>query len=172
MSFSRIVPFVNSLALVAALFVVVACEQIDNYRIPAAPVNIELTNQGLWDTYGVHSFGQYRMFIRELHQPSNYSYTANTYTGFGGILLISGYFNGDYNVPLAYDLACPVEVKNNIRVTIDPENHQAVCPTCGSRFDVTEGEGRPVSGKALEMKCGMQRYHAYPAQYGGYLIAR
>lgn len=157
---------------VAFALVLTACEQINNYRIPAAPVNIELNNQGLWDSYGVHSFGEYKFFIRDLRQPDNYSYTANTYTGYGGVLLISGYSNGDYNTPLAYDLACPVEVKNNIRVTIDPVNKQAVCPECGSRFDVTEGDGRPVSGKALELNYGLQRYHAYPSQYGGYVISR
>lgn len=159
-------------AAAVVVLAVSACEQVNNYRIPAVPVNIELSNQGLWDTYGVHAFGQRRYFIRDLHQPDNYSFTANTYTGFGGILLISGYYGGDYNVPLAYDLCCPVELKKDVRVVVDTENYQAVCPKCGSRFDVTEGQGRPISGKALELNYGMQMYRVLPASLGGYVISR
>ena len=163
---------VQLFSAVVIMAAVSSCEQVNNHRIPAVPVNIELNNQGLWDTYGVHAFGDYRYFVRDLHQPANYSYTANTYTGFGGVLLISGFFGGDYNVPLAYDLSCPVEAKKEIRVTIDKSNYQAVCPKCGSRFDVFEGQGRPVSGKALEMNYGMQIYHVFPASLGGYVISR
>ena len=151
-----------------------SCEKIDNKRIPGVGVNIELNNTGLWDTYGVHGYGQYRYFIKSQRLPVNFSYSALTYTGFGGVLLISGYNSqtGDYNSPLAYDLSCPVEAKNNIIVSIDSNTFEAVCPSCGSHYNVCEGSGTPVSGKALEYKYGMQRYQVIPQGLGGYTIVR
>lgn len=150
----------------------VACESVDDDRIPPYAVNLQLDSQGIWDTYGVHGYGQYRYFIKEEKIPANYSYTALSQTGFGGILLISGYDNGDYNVPLAYDLACPVEAKQSVRIQIDKSDFHAYCPSCGSRYDVCEGAGRPVSGKALDLNYGMKKYHVYPASLGGYAIIR
>lgn len=148
------------------------CEKIDSNRIPACSVNLPLDNQALWDTYGVHGYGQSRRFVREIHEPGNFPYNALTYTGFGGILLISGLEGQDYNTPLAYDLACPVEVKSDVRVYIDSETFEAVCPECGSRYDVCEGRGRPVSGEAHQRNFGMEMYRVVPATYGGYTVVR
>ena len=161
-----------SCALLFLLFA--SCEKVDNNRIPSVAVNIQLDNTGLWDTYGVHGYGQYRYFIKSQRIPANFPYSAMTYTGFGGVLLISGYNpqTGDYNSPLAYDLSCPVEAKNNIIVTIDNNTFEAVCPVCGSRYNVCEGSGAPVSGPAVEYKSGMQRYQAVPQGMGGYTIVR
>lgn len=168
---NKVVIFVTG--CIVSLFIS-SCEKIDNQRIPGVAVNIELSNAGLWDTYGVHGYGQYNMFIKNLRIPGNYSYTASTFTGFGGVLLISGFDSntGDYNAPLAYDLACPVEAKSDVLVEIDKNNYEAVCKKCGSRYNVCEGQGAPLSGKAVEYKYGMQRYNAYPAQLGGYIISR
>ncbi|MEF9924339.1 MAG: hypothetical protein RR938_04040 [Muribaculaceae bacterium] len=159
---------------ITMMLITSSCEKIDNQRIPGVAVNIELNNDGLWNTYGVHSYGEYRIFIKSEGVPGNYSYTAATFTGYGGILLISGFDadTGDYNAPLAYDLACPVEAKSNIRVSIDKTTNEAVCPKCGSHYNVCEGQGTPLSGKAVEYKYGMQKYHAYHAQLGGYYISR
>lgn len=145
-------------------------KEVNDERIPPVSVNIELNNQGLWDTYGVHGYGQYRIFIKVDKIPADFPYTAMSYTGFGGVLLISGYANGDYNSPLAYDLACPVEAKQTTRVGIDSDTFEAVCPVCGSHYDVCEGEGRPVSGRALELNYGMQRYRVVASSLGGYTI--
>ena len=92
------------------------CNAIDNTRIPALAVNIRLTKIGLWNTYGVAGFGQYRYFIKENREPSNFPYTETTYTGYGGVLLIGGMdpFTSETNVPLAYDMSCPVECKREI----------------------------------------------------------
>ena len=151
-----------------------SCEKVDNKRIPAVGVNVELNNTGLWDTYGVHGYGQYRYFIKSQRIPGNFAYSVSSYTGFGGVLLISGYnsLTGDYNSPLAYDLSCPVEAKSNITVSIDSNTFEAVCPACGSHYNVCEGSGAPVSGKALEYKYGMQRYQVIPQGLGGYTIVR
>ncbi len=160
------------ISLLLLLFVVLSCESIDDSRIPATAVNIEIDDQGLWNTYGVHSYGEYRYFVKQEQQPSNFPYTALTYTGFGGVLLVSGYSNGNYNVPLAYDMACPVEARYNVRLRFDQQNLNAYCPKCNSRYDVCEGSGRPISGEALNKNYGLQRYRVVAASFGGYVIVR
>lgn len=149
-----------------------ACDSVDDDRIPPLPVTIRLSNTGLWNTYGVTGFGQYRYFIRQLREPSNFPFTEQTYTGFGGVLLIGGMdpFTADTQVPLAYDLACPVERKSDVRVIIDGERFDAVCPVCGSHYDVVMAGGAPVSGPATEKKYGMKRYTCIPTAAGGYDI--
>lgn len=158
--------------LIILVILLAGCESVNDERIPYAMVKIDLSNQGLWDIYGVHGYGQYRYFIREEKIPSNYPYTALTYTGFGGVLLISGRSHDDYNAPLAYDMACPVEAKNNVRIAIDPEKLEAYCPKCMSRYDVCEGDGRPISGEALTRNYGLTKYRVFSATNGGYTIGR
>ncbi|MFI3240750.1 MAG: hypothetical protein R3Y22_09255 [Bacteroidales bacterium] len=164
------------LGLIAVMMVgvVASCDFVDSQRIPAVAVNVELDTYGMWSTYGVHSYGAYRVFNKSTGTPSNFSYTTGTYTGYGGLLLISGYdfMTGDYNSPLVYDMACPVEVSKSTLITIDSETKQAVCNTCGSRYDVCEGQGAPVSGKAYELKYGLQKYTATASAQGGYLLSR
>lgn len=163
-----------SLIIAFALCVMQSCTQIDDDQIPSMPVSINLSDAGLWNIYGVNGFGIYRNFIKDLGEPSGYHYTEGTYTGYGGVLLIGGMdpFNNDTDVPLAYDLSCPVECKRNIRVYIDPESLEAVCPTCGSRYDVTMQGGAAVSGSAYNHKprYGLRRYLCVPSGYNGYMI--
>lgn len=151
------------------------CDSVDSERIPAYRVQIALNSPGLWDTYGVGGYGMHREFIRETRTPSDFHYTETTYTGFGGVLLIMGmdpFGQGDV-MPLAYDLACPVECKSDIRVAVDDSSLEAICPVCRSHYDVTMSGGAPISGPAAtgNVKYGLQRYNAYPSN-GGYVIGR
>jgi len=116
---------------VAAIFAFIssACHTIDDDRIPVAPVNIVFNTVADWNIYGVAGAMDYRYFIRDLRKPSNYPYTAMTYTGFGGVLLVSDVMGN----PQAYDLACPVEADKNVRVEIDDE-FLAHCPKCGKEI--------------------------------------
>ncbi len=152
------------------------CHTIDDERIPSLPVNINLSDAGLWNAYGVAGFGLFRYFVPSLNEPSGFRYVANSATGFGGVLLIMGMdpFTNDTNVPLAYDLACPVERQADIRVRIDESNFEAICPKCGSHYDVTMQGGAPVSGEAAagKIKYGLMRYQCIPSTYGGYVITR
>ncbi len=149
-----------------AAAVLSACSSVDDDRVPVANVYLDLGNQGYWDIYGVHGLGQSRYFIKSDRVPSNFPYTAMTFTGYGGILLvtdISGY-------PLAYDLSCPVEAKPDIRVRYLEDDLKAECPVCGSCYNVNEYNGSPVSGKAFDLKYGLRRYRVVPGAQGGYLI--
>lgn len=148
---------------VAAIFAFIssACHTIDDDRIPVAPVDIVFNTVADWNIYGVAGAMDYRYFIRDLRKPSNYPYTAMTYTGFGGVLLVSDVMGN----PQAYDLACPVEADKNVRVEIDDE-FLAHCPKCGSTYNVFSLLGHPVSGRATELGYGLRRYHVGPGRNG------
>lgn len=136
-----------------------ACDHIDSNRIPPSNVAITFTTIGEWERYGVSGAGQYRRFIKGMNEPAGYTYSADEYTGFGGVLLVADP-NGEF---LAYDLACPVEAKATIRVYVDTESSiagVARCPECGSTYNLY-GQGGPMSGKALDYKYGLQRYQVF-----------
>lgn len=151
-----------------------ACHQLNDERIPSMAVNIDLSNQGIWNTYGVHGYGQYNYFIytSSMRLPPGFSYVFGSATGYGGVLLISGQgFSGDVT-PLAFDLSCPVERMPDIRVYVDNNSLEAVCPDCGSHYNVVEANGAPVKGPALSMHYALTPYNCYPTKNGGYIITR
>ena len=157
--------------LLIAVAGAVACTSIDDKRTPAYQVNIRLNSVGLWDTYGVHGMGDYRVFSLRKKQPSNFPFTANTYTGFAGVLLLMGYdfTTQTYNTPVAFEIACPVENRVDVTVDYNADTFEAVCPKCGSHYNVLEGGGAAVSGTAYERHYGLTRYRV-TADNGGYLI--
>ncbi len=163
-------------SLIAMLSVVSSCNQVDDDRIPSLPVYINLSGAGMWNSYGVSGVGISRNFInwQGVVSPSGFPYNAGTYVGFGGVLLVGGVdpFTSEPNVPLAYDLSCPVECSQTVRVAINADNLEAVCPECGSHYNVITAGGSPVSGPALtgQYKYGLRRYVCDPAQGGGYII--
>ena len=164
------------LSLMALLSAASSCNQVDDDRIPSLPVYINLSGAGMWNSYGVSGVGISRRFINWQGEvsPAGFPYTSSTYVGFGGILLIGGVdpFTGEPNVPLAYDLSCPVERSQTVRVDVDAGNLEAVCPVCGSRYDVLTAGGAPVGGPALtgKYKYGLRRYVCQREQTGGYIV--
>ena len=105
-----------------------ACHRINDDRIPVVSVNIIFPTVAQWDVYGVAGAMDYERFIIDERLPRNFPYTAISATGYGGILLVSDVL-GEAK---AYDLACPVECKRDIRVAIDTETMLARCPVCGT----------------------------------------
>jgi hypothetical protein len=78
--------------------------------------------------------------------PSSKAYTskdinANTErVGFGGVLVAHA-INGNF---CAFDLACPNEVNRNILIKADADHLNAVCPQCGTKYEIgVEGTGAP-----------------------------
>lgn len=65
--------------------------------------------------------------------------------GFGGVLVYSDFY-ADFH---AFDLACPYEVKTDVRVEPDSVGH-AVCPKCGEVYDISLGTGVPTKGICKE----------------------
>lgn len=153
------------------------CETVDDTRIPSLPVYIDLSDPGLWNTYGVSGFGSWNRFICQpgsAVEPSGFAYKDGAATGYGGVLLVEGMdpFELQTSMPLAYDLSCPIERSQTIRVAIDPETFEAVCPECHSHYDVTMGAGAPTAGPALtgSRQYGLRRYACHATALGGYII--
>lgn len=169
--FFRLSAFV---AAVAAALVCGGCNTVDDNRIPSVNVNLNLASVSLWDTYGVSAYGDSRIFIRQLGEPRDFPYTDRTATGYGGLLIVCGLnpFTLEAGVPMAYDLSCPVECKPDVRVRMEDVGvlPEAVCPVCGSHYDVVERGGAPVSGPALSHKYGLRRYEVRDGTYGGYFF--
>lgn len=159
---------------VGILLTLGSCDEVNDDRIPRMPVNIEFTHLGMWETYGVTGFGSSRRFIiaSGMVEPAGFPYNTQSRTGFGGVLLIMGQSIATGNVePLAYDLSCPVERLPDVRVYVDATgNFDAVCPKCGSHYNVVEAGGSPVAGQALDFGYGLRRYYVYGTINGGYII--
>lgn len=146
-------------AIVAISAMTTSCEKVDNHRLPPATVVINFNTIGDWQLYGVSGAGQIREFIRDQGLPIGYPYKAGEYTGFGGIMLVCDPI-GEY---LAYDLACPVEGKADIRVSYDTSSEIAgiaKCEKCGSTYNLY-ANGTPTSGEALKLKYGLESYNVY-----------
>lgn len=142
----------------AALFC--GCDSLDDDRIPPAAVNISFPTVAEWNIYGVASALDHRSFIPEKHLPKGFYYTASTYCGFGGVLLVGDVMDN----PMAYDLACPVECRSGVRVAINGETNLAECPQCHSTYDVFSLMGHPTSGEAAEKGYGLRRYRVSPGR--------
>lgn len=153
------------LTVLMAAAVCTGCDHIDNKSVPRFTVRIDLGSFALWNTYGVNGVGSYNIFNMEKHLPANFQYNVNTYTGYGGVLLMMG-----LNGPMAYDLSCPVEISRDIILSVDPDNLETVCPRCGSRYNPLTGDGGPVHGVAINNKVGMRQYRVTPTN-GGYIIS-
>lgn len=161
----RIIRLFQAFAALLLLVAASGCDHIDNKTLPSYTVRIDLGSYALWNTYGVTGMGDYRIFNRDKRIPANFPYNVNTFTGYGGVLIMMG-----MDAPMAYDLACPVEVSQDIVLSISPENFEAVCPRCNSHFDPLMNAGGPVSGVAIKNKVGMRQYRVTPSN-GGYFIS-
>lgn len=134
-----------------------SCEKVDNTSLKGYRVDIDLRMKSVWDTYGCPGLGDWRYFNRAKKLPANFPYTANSYTGLGGVIIF--YSN---NGIVAFEAACPVERKADYVVAVDDKgNYDAVCPKCGSRYDVFQGTGVALSGEAINRRVALNRYNVY-----------
>lgn len=138
-------------------------------RIPRNPVYVPFTTAGTWDIYGCSAALSSRRFIRP-SEPAGYTYQDYSYTGYGGVLLVSDVTS----TPRAYDLSCPVERQRDIRIQVDYDTDLARCPKCGSTYDVfvLNGSmaGAPVSGPALTSGYGLRGYQVVFGVDGRYAL--
>ena len=121
----------------------VRCDEPDTLisTIPNLPVNLQLRLEGL--DYDLNA----NLACKTFTQPR----FANDQLGFGGILVINGIGENPVNL-YAYDLACPVEAKSDIRVVPDKSGITATCPKCGAIFSIATGTGAPQSGTEYYLK--------------------
>lgn len=143
------------------------CRNVDDDRIPFAPVRITFTTSGDWITYGVGGAGDFQRFIIQERIPTGFPYTITSATGFGGVLLVS-----DYDGQLrAFDLACPVECRSTVRIrpVIDSGTPRGECPECHSTYDIFRWGG-PLGGPAATKGYGLTHYLVGPGFNGETMI--
>lgn len=140
-----------------------SCHRVDDDRIPPYPCYIPFNTVGEWNVYGVSGAGVYRRFIKSERIPSDYPYSAVSATGFGGVLLIGDAYGGT----AAYDLACPVEARADVRITVN-DAMQGYCPRCHSTYELITNYGYPLSGPAATDGYALRRYMVVDGLNGTY----
>jgi len=121
-----------------------ACENNYISPIPDMPVVLDIVIMS--DAPELNVIGGFKEFV----EPKS----AFQYLGYGGIVVFRSF---DDNF-VAFDMACPYEIKRDVRVAVDMSG-VAVCSVCGSKFDVGYGTGMPSQGPA---KYPLRRYEVYP----------
>lgn len=143
--------------LIVATAVCNSCDSIDDDRIPYAEVHLTFNTVGDWNVYGLQGdAASSRRYIHTATEcvPTGFPYTKLDHTGYGGLLLVADII-GELH---AYDLSCPYERKQNVRVAVSDEELVARCPTCGSSFDIYQNYGNPLSGPALDHGYALKKY--------------
>lgn len=138
----------NRLLFLILLFPLAACEDVVDSMVPRARVELELNTR----TTGLE-------FEQNGYQLITTPPNSSSYIGFGGLLLIRGYTSP--TEVYAFDLACPVEVSRTVRLKVE-DSYKAVCPACGSTFDMIRyGNPAPTTGAAKDKKLLLRRYNAW-----------
>ena len=92
--------------------------------------------------------------------------------GYGGVLVYSGLSLDDSGnaVYYAFDMSCPYEAKQNIRVYPKDDGFgEVICEKCGSVYNIGYGFGNPTSGPSTE---ALKKYHATLSGYDDLIITR
>ncbi|HZK69009.1 MAG TPA: hypothetical protein VFC36_05365 [Paludibacter sp.] len=131
-----------SLPTILLTILFVSCKDNVQSSIPDYPVYLQL-----------NLTAQYPTFKNNPLQFITFEKAITTYDriGFGGIVVCTGITFNDYSEIeyYAFDMACPYEVKNTVKVHPNSEGN-LVCDKCGSVFDIKSGSGNPLSGPAKE----------------------
>jgi len=81
--------------------------------------------------------------------------------GYGGIIVVHAFDDSYY----AFDLACPVEVDENIRIGKPDQSLICKCDSCNEEYDLSLGLGTPLNHISKE---GLRRYNV--TLDGNYII--
>lgn len=139
------------IAILLLPFFLVACDREEVSGIPYAAVNYTL----------------YDRDIRALSSPSSSLVVtkprlATDRIGFGGLLVVHG-LEGYY----AFDLACPVEARSNIKLALDNSGTKACCAHCGAEFDILSSDGFPIKNTHFKLV----RYYVVLSNYNSGLVS-
>lgn len=137
----------NKILYLLLAFFALSCTKTEQDPFPYGRVNLELDLT--FEDKDLNGVMAYKTYI--LGQTSGLS--ATEFTGVGGVLVYHDVYG--YS---AYDLACPYERHPNIRVEMDEDAINAICPKCGSAFNVFEASGAVVNGPATQ---GLKRYNTH-----------
>ncbi len=112
------------------------CDDNNVSPIPLYPVSLKLNLTSTYPTFK-NSIHQFLLFEKRIN--------VNDMIGYGGILVFSGIDPDSGNtIYYAFDMACPYEVKRDVRVyPIKDGLGQVKCEKCGSVYNVFSGSGYP-----------------------------
>ncbi|MDR3339394.1 MAG: hypothetical protein LBT25_04725 [Candidatus Symbiothrix sp.] len=144
----------KTLCLIVCICLTFSCDDEIYSNIPNAEVNLLLDLD----------FKDKNLVVNQAYEaiigstPERPAYALDRF-GYGGILVINGLGVDVINL-FAYDLACPVEAAQNVRVVPDnrtPESsiataHTATCPKCGAVYNIYNGLGNPQSGTKFYLR--------------------
>ena len=135
-----------------------ACKNVNQCSsVPAHPVFIQLNI--LVDEYWHLNSPFENAYFTERNMPIGVESV-----GYGGVLIITFLDNGLQYA--AFDMTCPYEMNENVRV-FPVNGFSAECPTCGSRFDLSNGLGILAKGPATEhlRRLNIQRVHRHSVPF-------
>ncbi|MDR3252974.1 MAG: (2Fe-2S)-binding protein [Tannerella sp.] len=117
--------------IMIALFAILSCGNEEN-PIPNLRVylNLDLTFEDR-ELKAIPSFKEYT--VRDANTALGEA------VGFGGVLVVHT-MTDEYR---AFDRACPFEANSAISVAVDDVVLYAVCPRCGTKYDIGFGTGAP-----------------------------
>ena len=139
----RIFPFL-------LLLTFLACAEKIEIRIPPRPVNLELDLD--FQDKALKAIQAHKIYTEKDADQ------AWERTGFGGVLVFHGLASNGMDAFYAFDAACPHEASPSVRVEVDESAVYAICPKCGSKFEVLNGFGNPVAGPCVQERQGLKRY--------------
>ena len=109
------------------------------------------------NTYNLNSYGSYLYISAASLSPDE--------IGYGGILIVHA-FDGNY---YAFDLACPVEVNENVRIGKPDGSLISKCDSCGERYDLSFGLGTPLNHIS---KQSLKRYTVSTDDYNDIIVTK
>lgn len=141
--------FLSCLLVLLAL----SCTKTIETTIPYCPVYLELDL-----TFQDRALKEMQAY--KIYTQSNIDQDGER-TGFGGVLVYHGLNNngGAGEAYYAFDAACPYEAQVNIKVEVDENRIYAICPKCGSKYEILNGIGNPIEGPS---KNYLQQYPVTP----------
>jgi nitrite reductase/ring-hydroxylating ferredoxin subunit len=124
--------FLRALLLFAVgLLMPVSCENAEN---PVPGKRVYLVLDLSFEDKELKAIPSYKTFtVKDINLAQGES------AGYGGVLVVHNMF-GEYK---AFDLSCTFEARPDVLVAVDNEILYAVCPVCGTKYDVGTGNGAP-----------------------------
>lgn len=116
------------------LFTLLSCADTIETRIPYRIVSLELDLA--YQDKALNAIQAYKIYTQ-----ANIDQDREQ-TGFGGVLVYHGLSSNGTGAFFAFDAACPHEASANVIVDVDESAVYAICPKCGSKFELLNGEER------------------------------
>jgi nitrite reductase/ring-hydroxylating ferredoxin subunit len=129
----------TALRAILILALLQACDATYRSSIPDSPVYIEINLDA--EDADLFPIQASKFFNRT--QNINIAIES---AGYGGVLDYHALDNNYY----AFDAACPHEANPSAIVSMDEDRLHATCRKCESRYDLSYGNGNPVSGPSRE----------------------